>query len=579
MNSGLRDPIDQCATGNCPDSVLAAVLANPNGPGICFGEGKHGPACSPSRVQLLDGASRIAHYLSSRGVGRGANVILAMQTSPGFVEALLGVWMVGAAAVPVAPHEEGRRPEASLQRLRGVVQTINADAIVGDQSALGTFADLGDSDRRCALVDIEVARATTRSLQRIDHDASFVAHLQLTSGTTGRPRAAMHDHARLMANIDAIGMRIGVRREDRFVSWIPLHHDMGFVGGLCWQLRFEVPLLLIPTETFVARPATWLDGMSEFEGTLTANPSFAYQLLGGVLGRRKRSGLDLSKWRYGWMGAEPVYHSVISQFERAYHENGLAKNAVRPCYGLAEATLAVSMPEPGTPTRIEWVDQRALRELGIAEPEAEGRVRAVPIVGCGTPLHNTRVEVRDGGETALPDRRVGRIWVRSPSVMVGYFGRPESDQPIVNGWLDTGDLGFTVGTELFITGRIKDLIIRGGVNIHPHEIESAAESVTGVRPGRVAAFSVVRHASSREEIICIAESRAADEAERQRIVTDIRRVAVEVACVSLDHVELVPPGSIPKTTSGKTQRGKCKDMFDRNEFVKAAVADGGVPKP
>ncbi len=549
-----------------PASVLRALERNPDGPPIRFLAGDHGSETLVTREELLDRAARAARWLQDRGVGPGQRVAIALPTGPDLLATFLATWMLGAATVPVSAESADRSARAVRNRLANMLETVRPNAIVGDEASLATFATLEGASRASQVLASE-ATASSRTLATWLDDATLDAHLQLSSGTTGLPRAAIHDHRRIVQNAFATAARAMIEgSRDRFLAWLPMHHDMGFIGGFCVPLLLDVPLVLMPTERFTARPMAWLEAMSEHRITLSPNPSFAYQLLGGLLARRRPADLDLSAWRYGWMGAEPVLEPVIQAFEAAYRSCGLRPTTIRPCYGLAEATLAVSMPEPDAPRVVECIDRRRLRDHGIAERCDQDARDAMLAVGCGTAVPGTTIEIRGESGEALGDRAVGRVWVRSPSVMRGYLGVAPGDQPLRDGWLDTGDLGFLVNGEIFLSGRAKDLIIRGGANIHPHEIEEAVQRLPEIRPGRLAVFQTDSTAERGNEIVCAVETRLAPGAERDRLERDVRTAALDGSGVAIQRVAFVATGAIPRTTSGKVQRREARRRYEANEL-------------
>ena len=545
-----------------PSSVLRSLERRTQGPSIRFLAGDHGEEQVMTRAELLDRAACAARWLHDRGVGPGDRIAIALSTGPDLLATFLATWMLGAATVPVSAEGASSGESATLRRLDNMLEVVRPSTIVGDESSLATFASL-ERSRSVRSVLASEATASRRPLATWLDDPSLDAHLQLSSGTTGLPRAAVHDHRRIVENAFATAERVAIDgSRDRFLAWLPMHHDMGFIGGFCVPLLLDVPLVLMPTERFTARPMAWLEAMSQHRITLSPNPSFAYQLLGGLLARRRPADLDLSAWRYGWMGAEPVLEPVIQAFEAAYRSCGLRPTTIRPCYGLAEATLAVSMPEPDARRVVECIDRRILRERGLAErcdPDARDAMLAV---GCGTAIAGTSIEIRSESGHTLGDRSVGRVLVRSPSVMRGYFGVAAAEQPLHDGWLDTGDLGFLIGGELFLSGRAKDLIIRGGANIHPHEIEEAVQRLPEIRPGRLAVFQTGMTAARENEVVCAIETRLADGPERDRLERDVRAAALDGSGVAIQRVAFVAPGGIPRTTSGKVQRRQARERYE-----------------
>jgi acyl-CoA synthetase (AMP-forming)/AMP-acid ligase II len=336
---------------------------------------------------------------------------------------------------------------------------------------------------------------------------------------------------------------------------------MGFIGGLLFPLYNGIPQALVPTEAFLRAPQIWPKLITRFRATLSPAPTFAFELLATRVPESllQKASLDLSCWRYAWVGAEPIFPKTLSAFNSRFSRYGLRPNVVAPCYGLAEATLAVTASEPETPPRVAWIEARSLHEMGFAEPAREGEPGAIPVVGVGRPLDGVRLRIVDQYNEDLRERQEGRVLLKSPCIakqVLSTLGLQGSEE-----WLDTGDLAFRIGDELFITGRAKDVLIRGGVNMHPHWVEKAAESKGEVRPGRSAAVNLFLHDTGRQEIILLVEPTRYPPPDEPDLKRRIRQRVVEATGFQLDRVEFVPPGTIPKTTSGKVQRGLAAKLF------------------
>ena len=418
--------------------------------------------------------------------------------------------------------------------------------------ALAGFA-LRASDRVGVLVAEDLMGDPT-DLPR-DGDAHPLALVQLTSGSTGRPRGVVIPHDRLARHLGAMAHALPVAEPGAVgVSWLPLYHDMGLIGGLLFPLFAGFELRLSSPLDFRARPWTWLQDLSDFGAVITPAPPSAWRLCLRLAGRAVDSGLDLSRLRCALVGAEPIAAAILREFAAAFTPCGFRTEAFFPCYGLAEATLAVTIPRLLAARRFDRVDGRALGR-GVAEPVGEDGPGAVTFVGLGGPLAGTALRVTDDEGHDVPERRVGEIWVRSETLMAGYRGDGEATAAaLVGGWLRTGDLGYVDQGELFVTGRKKDVIIRAGQNLVPAVIEEVAARVEGLRDGGVAAVGLWSEERGTELAVVLAETRR-PRAEHPALTRAVRE-ALRSHGFAVDEVRLVAPGTLPKTTSGKLMRGR-----------------------
>ena len=392
------------------------------------------------------------------------------------------------------------------------------------------------------------------------------------------------------ANAAAIAEHgLGVTARDRCVSWLPLYHDMGLVGCCLTPIMAQISIDYIPTTGFARRPLTWLKVMSEQRGTISFAPTFGYDL---CVRRAKGNGLetyDLSAWRVAGIGGEMIRVRALQEFADCFAASGFRREAFVPSYGLAEATLAVTFSTPGEGVDVDWVRCGAAlerdRQAIAAEPGSDGaREHARPFAVCGRPMPGYRVEIRDERNHRLRDRAIGRVCIRGPSLMRGYFRNLQATRSVVtaDGWLDTGDMGYLVDGRLVITGRSKDLIIFNGRNIWPQDLEWAIEHLEGVRAGDVAAFAVTED-DGQERVVVVVECRASDPARRRELRHAVKATVQKVASVETEVV-LAPPGSLTFTTSGKLSRvrrpllqGK-KDLGVLDAVAKAAGWDKPAPK-
>jgi fatty-acyl-CoA synthase len=400
-------------------------------------------------------------------------------------------------------------------------------------------------------------RAGPEAWVRPDVDLDALAILQFTSGSTSDPKGVMLPHRTVGANLDAIAHATALDPDDDvLVSWLPLYHDMGLVGLLTTALTTGTPLVLGAPTDFTTSPSRWMEWISTYGGTATAGPNFSYVLAARALGRGPV--LDLSRLRIALNGAEPVDPDTVARFVDAGARHGLRPGAVFPAFGMAELAIAGTFPEPLSGLRVDAVDRRVLeaeRYAAPVDPAAEG-ARSLAILG--RPVQGLEVRVVDpvSGHVLL-DREVGELELRGTSVTPGYYKRPEANADLFHdGWLRTGDLAYLLEGEMVMCGRIKDMIIVGGRNVFPEDIERALADIDGVRAGNVIAFGVDHQ--GKEGVVVVAESKAGDATEVRRTVA--ARVRAAVGLPAKDIV-LVAPGSLPKTSSGKLQRSLCKVRY------------------
>jgi fatty-acyl-CoA synthase len=403
--------------------------------------------------------------------------------------------------------------------------------------------------------------------------AGELSYLQYSSGSTRFPLGVAVPMSSLMSNAGhnvASGLKVGP--EDRSVSWLPLYHDMGLVGFIVSPLVAQCSVDLLPSQEFARRPLVWLDLMSRNGATISYSPTFGYEICVRRAERASDLTLDLSGWRAAGIGGDMIRAEVLGRFFDTFARHGFRRTAFVASYGLAENTLAVSFAPLGRGIETDQVDRRKLAEENIAEPAEDGSgSRAFAL--CGQPLPGHKLEVRGEDGRPLPDRRVGRIFIKGPSLMAGYFDQPDATRQVINadGWLDTGDMGYTVEGSIVVTGRSKDLIIVNGRNIWPQDIEWAVEQLPGLRSGDVAAFSV-EDGGSGEAVVVLVQCRTAATAEIDALSREIKGVVNRTAAVDCVVVP-VPPRSLPQTSSGKLSRSKAKQNYLAGLYSPTAPAE------
>jgi fatty-acyl-CoA synthase len=509
--------------------------------------------------RLHEEARATAAALQARDVTRGSHVAVLGPTTRKLVTAVEATWLAGATVVVLPlPMRLGSLDEFVLQtRLR--IHGSDADMVLVDGD-LAAFIEPLPGDPPLVLLDDVVGAAAPDDYVPVAVEPDDLAVLQFTSGSTADPKGVMLPHRVILANLDAAAQAVGLDpAEDVVVSWLPLYHDMGLIGCLTLPMITGTDLVLGAPQDFMAAPARWMEWMSEYRGTATAGPNFAYALAARAL--RRLDGLDLSPWRIALNGAEPVDPDTMEAFCEAAERHGFDRRAAFPAFGMAEVAIAGTFPVPHSGVRMDTVDAQALeteRYAAPADPAATEGVRRLARLGRPVPGLEVRICDPETGEE-MSEREVGELEIRGTSVTPGYYKRPDATAAAFrDGWLRTGDLAYLVDGELVICGRIKDLIIVGGRNVYPEDVERAVARVDGVRAGNVIAFGVEGR-KGREEIVVVAETKQAEEAPaiRQAVATKVR----EAVGLPPGEVVLVAPGTLPKTSSGKLQRSLCRDRY------------------
>ncbi len=505
----------------------------------------------------------MAAALQARGIGPGSHVALLGATTRPFVTAIQATWLAGATVVVLPLPMRLASIEDFVAQTRRLIVHADAQIVVID-AQLSEFLDPEPGDP--PIVQLEELRAAPGSYERPADDPDALAILQFTSGATADPKGVMVPHRCMTANLDAAVEAAAFDPDvDRAVSWLPLYHDMGLIGLLGAPMLYGFDLVLAAPQDFLAAPARWMEWIAEFGGTATAGPNFAYALAARALRRLDR--LDLSRWRLAVNGAEPIDPNAVEAFLAAGARHGLDPGAAYCVFGMAEATLAVAFPTPGAGMQVDTIDQRVLETDRYAAPvdrgRADGNVRRLPRLGRPVPGLEMRVCDSSTGQ-AMQDREVGEVELRGSSITPGYYDNPDATAASRRGgWFRTGDLGYVVDGELVVCGRIKDVIIVGGRNVFPEDVERAAESVEGVRAGNVIAFGTEGR-RGREAVVVVAETKH-DEIAPVRAAVAAR--VTDAVGVPPEDIVLVRPGTLPKTSSGKPQRSLCRRRYLGDELA------------
>ena len=522
-------------------------------------------------ADLRRDALAMAYRLIAAGVKPEDRIALVAETGPEFATLFFGAVYAGAWPVPLPlPTSFGGR-DSYIEQLRVQLASCEptmliyppelapmaaaAARLVGTQGI--DWAELGE--RPAAAVALPAA------------DGDAIAYLQYSSGSTRFPHGVAITHHALLNNLAAHGHGMRIGGTDRCISWLPWYHDMGLVGCFLSPIANQVSTDYLKTEDFARRPLAWLDLISRHDGTsLSYSPTFGYDICARRMSSQTKASdrFDLSRWRVAGNGADMIRPDVMQAFVDAFADAGFKASAFLPSYGLAEATLAVTLMPPDEGICVELVEET---ELSGGEDRTDRPQRFRAIVNCGKPVRDMAVEIREEDGALLPEGAIGKVWCKGPSVMVGYFRDPEATAAcMADGWLDTGDMGYMSDGYLYIVGRAKDMIIVNGRNHWPQDIEWAVEQLPGFKAGDIAAFAITTP-NGEETPAVLVQCRSSDEAERTRLRDEIRervRSVTGMNCV----IELIPPRTLPRTSSGKLSRAKARNLYLAGEIKPYAIA-------
>jgi fatty-acyl-CoA synthase len=540
--------------------------------GFNFHAGRGALELSLPYRELRDRALEAGRRLLATGLERGDRVAVIAETDPAFLSVFFGCQYAGLIPCPLPHTVYVSGKEAYVARVGAMLRAAKASALVGGRDLTDLLREAAEGAGAFVLSHEELtALPAAGALAPFGPDDP--AYIQYSSGSTSAPKGILITQRSVTTNARCI-LRDGLVQDanDRGFSWLPLYHDMGLVGFCIAPMAGQGSVDYLATSSFARRPALWLRLMSENGTTITYAPTFGYDLAAQRIGADAHA-LDLSALRVAGVGGDMLRADRLAAFAAALAPAGFAPSAFLPSYGLAEATLAVSFGDLEREMEVDVIDRERFASDGVASPIAAdtgsdataGPAHTMSFVSCGTPLPGHDLVIADALGAALPDRVVGRVLVRGPSLMAGYYGRPEDTAAVMltGGFMDTGDLGYRVGDQLFVTGRSKDMILHNGRNIWPQDVEWAVERVSSLGAGDAAAFAV--DAGGGEEITVLVQCRTTVEAERAALreaVAEAVSATTGTACV----VHLVPPRSLPFTSSGKLSRAEAKRRFLKGEI-------------
>lgn len=537
---------------------------------IILGDG--GEEFRLSYGELAAEAHGIAAGLLHLGLASGDRVSLMLPTGKDYLAAYFGCLYMGAVPTPIYPPVRPAELMQHLRRQAGILRNADAKLLIVDERvhAAGRLLQLkvGTGIRLRMVSDL--AREAAEALP--DTRGTELALLQYTSGSTGDPKGVALTHANLIANIRAIAEVVAPTPDDVFVSWLPLYHDMGLIGAWLSSLVYGVPFVLMSPLRFLARPERWLWAIHRHRGTLTAGPNFAYQLCIDQIEASKLARLDLSSLRMAANGSEPVSPETVRRFLEQMKPYGFRADAMCPAYGLAENGVGLTISRPGSAPVIDRIDRRKFEVDGSAIPLGKDAPDALEFVSCGQPFPKN--EIRIVGRTGeLPERKEGELEFRGPSATSGYLNNPDKNRELFDGpWLRTGDLAYIADGSLFVTGRTKDIIIRAGQHIYPHEVEEKVGALPGLRRGCVAAFGSKDVRTGTEKLVVVAESVEKQQEHVSALRQSIASAVEDLLGTPPEEIVLVPPGTVPKTPSGKIRRTFARQLYEREGLAKGPAA-------
>ena len=520
---------------------------------------------------LACGAAGYAAALGAAGVQPGEVVILILQHSEALATAFFGAVLHGAVPSIMPFLTEKLSPDSYRRSLKSLFEITRPAAVVTYPEFLSEVSDAippgGPVRSVLRTVDAAPAEPDFSAMRGRERNPEDIVLLQHSSGTTGLQKGVALSHRAVFRQLDVYGRTLRLRPDDKVVSWLPLYHDMGLIAGFLMPILTGTPLVLMSPFDWVRAPYKLVQAVSAHRGTLSWLPNFAYNFCAQKIRDRDLEGVDLSSWRAVSNCSEPIHYHSQRKFLERFRGHGLRESALTTCYAMAENVFAVTQGGIDSPVTIDAISQRGLLIDRVARSAGPGE-DAMNMVSCGAPLENAAVKVVDDARRELPERRLGEIMLHSDCMLTGYYNRPDlTEKTFHEGWFLTGDLGYLAGGEVYVTGRKKDLIIVGGKNVYPQDLELIASEVPGVHPGRVVAFGVYSEEMGTEEVVIVAEKDAPDDGSPAsgggdaQLAEEIRRRVTRGSDVALRQVRVVDRGWLLKTSSGKIARSANRDKY------------------
>jgi acyl carrier protein len=535
-----------------------------------YGENGETPIAYKS---LYEGALGYAARLADAGLQPGQMVAIMLPTSKEYLFSFYGTLLAGGVPVPLYPPARLTTIEDHMTRHVGILKSAGATIMITipEAKALAYLLRAQVESLRAVMVPEDFSSQGSSNFTPVKGRAGHIGFLQYTSGSTGNPKGVVLTHENLLANVQAMGKAVSAGPSDVFVSWLPLYHDMGLIGGCFATMFLGFPVVLMSPLAFLSRPSSWMRAIHRHRGTISGGPNFSYELCIRRIADEEMEGLSLETWRFAFNGAEPVSPDTIDAFTQKFSPYGFRKNSMSPVYGLAECSVGLAFTTPGEPWRMDTLDRETFTTTGEAVDADPQDPAPLKIVGCGQVIPAHDIRVVDGAGFEQPDRQEGALQFRGPSATTGYYRNPEATKGLFagGGWLNTGDRAYLSDGMIYITGREKDIIIRGGRNISPYELEEAVGDLPGIRRGCVAVFGSADRASGTERVVVLAETREKGAVEHEALKKKINQLAMSLIAAPADDIVLAPPATVPKTSSGKIRRVAAREYYERGpESVK-----------
>ena len=541
-----------------PGRIQIHLLGEESGEGITYG-------------RLYEEASAIAGGLAELGLRRHETVAIMLPSCADYFYTFFGVILAGGIPVPAYPPTRIERIEDYVKRQIAVLRNASVRFLIGFER-IRTVAQVLRVNVP-TLIDVTTVDALRRSRVRLGAGSvkpAATAVLQFTSGSTGIPKGVVLSHENVLANLRGIGAAVEMRPADAVVTWLPLYSDVGLIG--CWllSLYYAIPITVLSPLDFLKQPERWLRAIHESRGTLSAAPNFAYDLCTRRIPAYQIEGIDLSCWRVAVNAGEPVLAKTMERFAERFRSFGFRAESLLPCYGLAESTVALTMPPVERLPVRDWVKREPFETRGFAERAHPGDPDALCFYSCGRPIEGQEIRVTGEDYQELPERMVGRVLFRGRTTMQGYYRNAEATAAAVcgDGWIDSGDFGYLSGGEFFFTGRNKDPIVKAGRTMSPLDVEAALNSLPGIEPGSAIAFSATDPVTHMERLVVAAETRATSQEEFRRLEAEIVREVDYLLGMPPDEVHLVEPDVLPRTSNSRVRRNDTRTLYERGKLRK-----------
>jgi len=534
-------------------------------------------------AMLYEGAKGVAQTLQNSGLQSAQAVAIMLPSSKEYFFSFLGILMAGGIPVPIYPPARPSQLEDHMRRHSRILQNCDAHTLItvpeGKRVAQLLKSLVPNLKHIVSTTEMQTSSSNTMFPHIHENDIAF---LQYTSGSTGNPKGVMLTHANLLVNIRSMGQAVQANSKDVFVSWLPLYHDMGLIGAWLSSLYFSSLFVVMSPLDFLARPQRWLWAIHRYRGTLSASPNFGYEYTTHRLKDEDIEGLDLSSWRGAFNGAEAVSPETIELFCQRFKPFGFKAESMMPVYGLAESSVGLVFPPLNRGIKVDHIERTTFTSTGKAIPiksetmasassnsEAKAllpnfKPNVLSFVSSGMPLAGHEIRIVDEGGHELPERQEGRLEFRGPSSTSGYYRDAQKTKSLFDGeWLDTGDKAYIANGELYVTGRIKDIIIRAGRNIYPDELEKMVGNIKGIRKGCVAVFASLDQTKQTEKLVVLAETKSEDAKVHQELRRTINQLSIDLTGVQPDEIVLAPAGNVLKTSSGKIRRSASREHYEK----------------